>query len=147
MTITITITRSHEPILTFPPIFVFIIQLVTLKAKGWIVFILLWSRVIFFKFFNPLNACKCIFVFLFVQRVFFLFPFERLRKIRRQVCLQMDFLILVWWAVSLFLAPPLNFICLCLYLYVFVFSSNWIFSVGAFLISCASLKFHPICLH
>ena len=62
ITITITITRYHELIITFPPIFVFIIQLVTLKAKGWIVFILLWSRVIFFKFFNPLNACKCIFV-------------------------------------------------------------------------------------
>ena len=32
-------------------------------------FILLWSRVIFFKFFNPLNACKCIFVcvFIFIQ--------------------------------------------------------------------------------
>jgi hypothetical protein len=28
----------------------------TLKAKGWIVWILLWSRVIFFKFVSPLKA-------------------------------------------------------------------------------------------
>ena len=37
-------------------------ELSTLKANGWIVFILLWSSVIFFKFFNPLNAWKYIYI-------------------------------------------------------------------------------------